>query len=95
MTDPVIAPVAEPKKKPEKIIFKKEDTSSKISIKRLNRKTKVTGKAKANEQINELVRKEEEEVLSDEEKKTGNIRNKSGMDLSKYFNGNITANLRN
>lgn len=79
VADPVIAPVEEPKKKPEKINFKKEDTSSKISIKRLNRKTKVTGKAKANEQINELVKKEEEEVLSDEEKKdreyTEQIRN--------------------
>ncbi|MCG6139956.1 HEAT repeat domain-containing protein [Leptospira mtsangambouensis] len=79
VADPVIAPVEEPKKKPEKIIFKKEDTSSKISIKRLNRKTKVTGKAKANEQINELVKKEEEKVLSDEEKKdreyTEQIRN--------------------
>lgn len=63
--------------KPEKVIVKKEDSSNKISIKRLNRKTKVTGKA--TEQINEMVKKEEEEVLSDEEKKdkeyTEQIRN--------------------
>ncbi|TGK50395.1 HEAT repeat domain-containing protein [Leptospira kanakyensis] len=67
--DPIIAPEDETKKKPEKIIPKKETNGSKISIKRLNRKTKVTGKVKATEQINELVKKEEEEVLSDEEKK--------------------------
>ncbi|WP_208729566.1 HEAT repeat domain-containing protein [Leptospira congkakensis] len=67
--DPIIIPEVETKKKPEKIIPKKEDNASKISIKRLNRKTKVTGKAKATEQINELVKKEEEEVLSEEEKK--------------------------
>lgn len=64
-------------KKPEKVTVKKEDTSNKISIKRLNRKSKVTGKA--TEQINEMVKKEEEEVLSDEEKKdkeyTEQIRN--------------------
>lgn len=63
-------------KKPEKIV-KKEEQTNKISIKRLNRKTKVTGKA--TEQINEMVKKEEEEVLSDEEKKdkeyTEQIRN--------------------
>ncbi|WP_208861371.1 HEAT repeat domain-containing protein [Leptospira brenneri] len=77
--DPIIIPEVETKKKPEKIILKKEENSSKISIKRLNRKTKVTGKVKATEQINELVKKEEEEVLSDEEKKdreyTDQIRN--------------------
>jgi len=56
-------------KKVEKIIPKKVDTTPKISIKRLNRKTKVTGKAKVTDQINELVKKEEEAVLSDEEKK--------------------------
>ncbi|TGK82639.1 HEAT repeat domain-containing protein [Leptospira noumeaensis] len=67
--DPIIAPEEDTKKKPAKIIPKKEENGSKISIKRLNRKTKVTGKAKANEQVNELVKKEEEEVLSDEEKK--------------------------
>ncbi|WP_207762252.1 HEAT repeat domain-containing protein [Leptospira harrisiae] len=63
----------------KKLVTKKEETGSKISIKRLNRKTKVTGKVKATEQINELVKKEEEEVLSDEEKKdreyTEQIRN--------------------
>ncbi|EOQ95210.1 hypothetical protein LEP1GSC195_3247 [Leptospira wolbachii serovar Codice str. CDC] len=66
-------------KKVEKVIPKKVDTTPKISIKRINRKTKVTGKAKVTEQINELVKKEEEEVLSDEEKKdkeyTEQIRN--------------------
>lgn len=67
----------EPPQKPEKTIIKKDDPATKISIKRLNRKTKVTGKA--TEQINEMVKKEEEEVLSDEEKKdkeyTEQIRN--------------------
>lgn len=68
--DPIIIDDKKDKpKKPEKIITKKEDIGSKISIKRLNRKTKVTGKAKVDEQINELVKKEEEEVLSDEERK--------------------------
>ncbi|TGM47090.1 HEAT repeat domain-containing protein [Leptospira biflexa] len=76
--DPVLINTdPEPPKKPEKIVVKKEDQTNKISIKRLNRKTKVTGKA--TEQINEMVKKEEEEVLSDEEKKdkeyTEQIRN--------------------
>ncbi|MBM9548271.1 HEAT repeat domain-containing protein [Leptospira sp. 201903074] len=66
-------------KKVAKVIPKKIDTTPKISIKRLNRKTKVTGKAKVDDQINELVKKEEEGVLSDEEKKdkeyTEQIRN--------------------
>ncbi|TGM52691.1 HEAT repeat domain-containing protein [Leptospira vanthielii] len=78
--DPVIKPnEIDTAKKVEKIIPKKVDTTPKISIKRLNRKTKVTGKAKVTDQINELVKKEEEAVLSDEEKKdkeyTEQIRN--------------------
>ncbi|MGE8720425.1 HEAT repeat domain-containing protein [Leptospira terpstrae] len=78
--DPIIITnEKESAKKLEKVISKKEDNSSKISIKRLNRKTKVTGKAKVTEQINELVKKEEEDVLSEEEKKdreyTEQIRN--------------------
>ncbi|WP_051064133.1 HEAT repeat domain-containing protein [Leptospira terpstrae] len=78
--DPIIITnEKEAAKKLEKVISKKEDNSSKISIKRLNRKTKVTGKAKVSEQINELVKKEEEDVLSEEEKKdreyTEQIRN--------------------
>lgn len=76
--DPIlIESDSETQKKPEKVSVKKEDPSKKISIKRLNRKTKVTGKA--TEQIDEMVKKEEEEVLSDEEKKdkeyTEQIRN--------------------
>lgn len=78
--DPIIIDNNKEKpKKPLKISPKKEDNTNKISIKRLNRKTKVTGKAKVDNQINELVKKEEEEVLSDEEKKdreyTEQIRN--------------------
>lgn len=78
--DPIIIDNNQEKpKKPLKISPKKEDNTNKISIKRLNRKTKVTGKAKVDNQINELVKKEEEEVLSDEEKKdreyTEQIRN--------------------
>lgn len=66
--DPILMNTeTEPVKKPEKVTIPKEDPSKKISIKRLNRKTKVTGKV--TEQIDEMVKKEEEEVLSDEEKK--------------------------
>lgn len=67
--DPVIITnEVETPKKIEKIIPNKVENPSKISIKRLNRKAKVTGKAKVTDQINESVKKEEE-VLSEEEKK--------------------------
>ncbi|MCG6151051.1 HEAT repeat domain-containing protein [Leptospira bandrabouensis] len=67
--DPVIITnEVETPKKIEKIIPNKVENPTKISIKRLNRKAKVTGKAKVTDQINESVKKEEE-VLSEEEKK--------------------------
>lgn len=64
--DPII--VTNEVETPKKIIPNKVENLSKISIKRLNRKAKVTGKAKVTDQINESVKKEEE-VLSEEEKK--------------------------
>lgn len=64
--DPII--VTNEVETPKKIIPNKVENPSKISIKRLNRKAKVTGKAKVTDQINESVKKEEE-VLSEEEKK--------------------------
>ncbi|TGL45215.1 HEAT repeat domain-containing protein [Leptospira perdikensis] len=94
--DPIIIDDKKDKpKKPEKIITKKEDVGSKISIKRLNRKTKVTGKAKVDEQINELVKKEEEEVFSDEEKKDREYTDQIRTGLVKVFQWEYYRNSKN